>query len=171
MRACHAHVPKQHLLLFLSLSPVSLSLKGFLGTYATDDFDLLILCTVYILIMNGLSLVPFPVALVVDLREIEGRTPPVQDTLKPPKPPELPSTYLTEALLPLKPPGDKDHHQISVAFSCKYIVGFPVRKAYPANASSSAVIKPIFDVILLNSPLHFKLGPVPPVFPLVLTNL
>ena len=76
MRACHAHVLNPHLL-FFSLSPVCLSLEGFLGTSATDDFDLLILCPVYILIMNGLSLVPFPVALVVDLREIEGRSPKV----------------------------------------------------------------------------------------------
>ena len=76
MRACHAHVLNPHLL-FFSLSPVSLSLEGFLGTYATDDFDLFNLRLVYILIMNGELLVPFPVTLVVDLREIEGRTPPV----------------------------------------------------------------------------------------------
>ena len=50
MRACHAHVSKHHLF-FLSLSPVCLSLEGFLGTSATDDFDLLILCLVYILII------------------------------------------------------------------------------------------------------------------------
>ena len=74
MHACHAHVLNPHLL-FFSLSLVSLSLEGFLGTSATDDFDLFYLRPVYILIMNGLSLVPFPVALVVDLREIEGRTP------------------------------------------------------------------------------------------------
>ena len=48
---------------------------------------------------------------------------------------------------------------------------FPVPAAYPANANSSAVIKPTFEFILLNSPLHFKLGPVPPALPLVLTNL
>ena len=84
MRACHAHVSKHHLF-YLSLSPVSLSLEGFLGTSATDDFDLFYLCPVYILIMNGLSLVPFPVALVVDLREIEGRTPPASSTLPSPK--------------------------------------------------------------------------------------
>ena len=76
MRACHAHVLNPHLL-FFSLSPVSLSLEGFLGTPATDDFDLLILCPVYILIMNGELLVPFPVTLVEGLREIEGRTPQV----------------------------------------------------------------------------------------------
>ena len=76
MRACHAHVLNPHLL-FFSLSPVSLSLEGFLGTSATDDFDLIILRLVYILIMNGELLVPSPVALVVDLREIEGRTPSV----------------------------------------------------------------------------------------------
>ena len=68
------NVPKPHLF-FFSLSPISFSLEGFLGTYATDDFDLLILRPVYILIMYGASLVPFPVTLVVDLREIEGRTP------------------------------------------------------------------------------------------------
>ena len=68
------NVPKPHLF-FLSLSPVCLPSNGFSKAFATDDFDLLILCPVYILIMNGLSLVPFPVALVVDLREIEGRTP------------------------------------------------------------------------------------------------
>ena len=77
----HARLPRtrsQNLYFhYLSLSPVCLSLEGFLGTHATDDFDLLILHPVYILIMNGLSLVPFPVALVVDLREIEGRTPSV----------------------------------------------------------------------------------------------
>ena len=49
--------------------------KGFSKASATDDFDLLIHRLVYIFIMNGLSLVPFPVTLVVDLREIEGRTP------------------------------------------------------------------------------------------------
>ena len=74
MRACHAHVQIQ-LLLFFYLSPVSLSLEGFLGTSATDDIDLVILRLVYILIMNGELLVPSPVTLVVDLREIEGRTP------------------------------------------------------------------------------------------------
>ena len=74
MRACHAHVLNPHLL-FFSLSLVSLSLEGILGTSATDDFDLFNLCLVYILIMNGELLVPSPVTLVVDLREIEGRTP------------------------------------------------------------------------------------------------
>ena len=74
MRACHAHVLNLHIL-FFSLSLVSLSLEGFLGTYATDDFDLIILRPVYILIMYGVLLVPSPVTLVVDLREIEGRTP------------------------------------------------------------------------------------------------
>ena len=80
MRACHAHVLNPHLL-FFSLSPVSLSLEGFLGTSATDDFDLIILRLVYILIMNGELLVPSPVTLVVDLREIKGRTPKVPFTL------------------------------------------------------------------------------------------
>ena len=80
MRACHAHVSK-HLLFYLSLSPVSLSLEGFLGTSATDDFDLFNLRLVYILIMYGVLLVPSPVTLVVDLREIEGRTPLVLITL------------------------------------------------------------------------------------------
>ena len=74
MRACHAHVLNPNLL-FFSLSLVSLSLEGFLGTSATDDFDLLIHRLVYIFIMNGELLVPSPVTLVVDLREIEGRTP------------------------------------------------------------------------------------------------
>ena len=50
MRACHAHVLNPHLL-FFSLSPVSLSLEGFLGPSATDDFDLIILLHVYILII------------------------------------------------------------------------------------------------------------------------
>ena len=36
---------------YLSLSPVSLSLEGFLGTSATDDFDLLIHRLVYIFII------------------------------------------------------------------------------------------------------------------------
>ena len=89
MRACHAHVLNPHLL-FFSLSPVGLSLEGFLGTPATDDFDLLILCPVYILIMNGELLVPFPVTLVVDLREIEGRSPPVKPTSPPSKTPPAP---------------------------------------------------------------------------------
>ena len=80
MRACHAHVLNPHLL-FFSLSLVSLSLEGFLGTSATDDFDLFNLRLVYILIMYGELLVPFPVTLVVDLREIEGRTPRVLSTL------------------------------------------------------------------------------------------
>ena len=80
MRACHAHVLNPHLL-FFSLSLVSLSLEGFLGTSATDDFDLFNLCLVYILIMYGVLLVPSPVTLVVDLREIKGRTPPVLCTL------------------------------------------------------------------------------------------
>ena len=74
MRACHAHVLNPHLL-FFSLSLVSLSLERILGTSATDDFDLFNLCLVYILIMYGVLLVPSPVMLVVDLREIEGRTP------------------------------------------------------------------------------------------------
>ena len=84
MRACHAHVLNPHLL-FFSLSPVSLSLEGFLGTSATDDFDLIILRLVYILIMNGELLVPSPVTLVVDLREIKGRTPSAETTLWTPK--------------------------------------------------------------------------------------
>ena len=50
----HARLPrtrtKSHLL-FFSLSLVSLSLEGFLGTSATDDFDLIILRPVYILII------------------------------------------------------------------------------------------------------------------------
>ena len=79
MRACHAHVSKHHFF-FLSLSLVILSLEGFLGTSATDDFDLIILRPVYILIMNGELLVPSPVTLVVDLREIEGRSPPALRT-------------------------------------------------------------------------------------------
>ena len=54
------NVPKPHLF-FLSLSPVCLPLEGFLGTSATDDFDLIILRLVYIFIMNGELLVPFPV--------------------------------------------------------------------------------------------------------------
>ena len=74
MRACHAHVLNPHLL-FFSLSPVGLSLEGFLGTPATDDFDLLIHRLVYIFIMNGELLVPSPVTLVEGLIEIEGRTP------------------------------------------------------------------------------------------------
>ena len=82
MRTCHAHVLNPHLL-FFSLSPISLSLEGFLGTSATDDFDLLILRSVYILIMYGELLVPSPVTLVVDLREIEGRTPRVRFTSLP----------------------------------------------------------------------------------------
>ena len=108
MRACHAHVLNPHLL-FFSLSPVSLSLEGFLGTSATDDFDLLILRLVYILIMNGELLVPSPVTLVVDLREIKGRSPLARFTLLPPKPPLLPRTFQTIARLPAKVPGDKDH--------------------------------------------------------------
>ena len=89
MRACHAHVSKHHLF-YLSLSPVSLSLEGFLGTSATDDFDLLILHPVYILIMYGVLLVPSPVTLVVDLRKIEGRTPLALSTSMLPKEPEPP---------------------------------------------------------------------------------
>ena len=50
-------------------------LKGFAKAFATDDFDLIILRLVYILIMYGVLLVPFPVTLVEGLREIEGRTP------------------------------------------------------------------------------------------------
>ena len=89
MRACHAHVSKHHLF-YLSLSPVSLSLEGFLGTSATDDFDLLIHRLVYIFIMNGELLVPSPVTLVVDLREIEGRSPLAPFTKLLSKPPLLP---------------------------------------------------------------------------------
>ena len=96
MRACHAHVLNPHLL-FFSLSPISLSLEGFLGTSATDDFDLLILRLVYILIMYGELLVPSPVTLVVDLREIEGRTPSAPPTLLLPKKPLLPLTLQTRA--------------------------------------------------------------------------
>ena len=80
----HARLPRTRTkspLTIFSLSPISLSLEGFLGTYATDDFDLLILRPVYILIMYGELLVPSPVTLVVDLREIEGRSPPVPSTL------------------------------------------------------------------------------------------
>ena len=66
------NIPKPHLF-FLSLSPVCLPSNGFSKALATDDFDLLILRPVYILIMNGELLVPSPVTLVVDLREIEGR--------------------------------------------------------------------------------------------------
>ena len=51
--------------------------KGFSKASATDDFDLFYLRPVYILIMYGELLVPSPVTLVVDLREIEGRTAPV----------------------------------------------------------------------------------------------
>ena len=83
------NVPKPHLF-FLSLSPVSLSLEGILGTSATDDFDLFNLCLVYILIMYGVLLVPSPVTLVVDLREIEGRTPLAKITLLLSKMPLLP---------------------------------------------------------------------------------
>ena len=108
MRACHAHVLNPHLL-FFSLSLVSLSLEGFLGTSATDNFDLFNLRLVYILIMYGVLLVPSPVTLVVDLREIEGRTPPVLPTLRPPKPPLLPLTSQTRAPPPRKRLGDKDH--------------------------------------------------------------
>ena len=99
MRACHAHVLNPHLL-FFSLSLVSLSLEGILGTSATDDFDLFNLRLVYILIMNGELLVPSPVTLVVDLREIEGRTALVLPTLRWPKTPLLPPTIQTRALLP-----------------------------------------------------------------------
>ena len=56
--------------------------KGFSKASATDDFDLLILRPVYILIMYGVLLVPSPVTLVVDLREIEGRTLLVPDMSK-----------------------------------------------------------------------------------------
>ena len=84
----HARLPRTRTkspLTFFSLSLVSLSLEGFLGTSATDDIDLVILRLVYILIMNGELLVPSPVTLVVDLREIEGRTPPAPFTLLKPK--------------------------------------------------------------------------------------
>ena len=37
MRACHAHVLNPHLL-FFSLSPVGLSLEGFLGTYIDQRY-------------------------------------------------------------------------------------------------------------------------------------
>ena len=37
MRACHAHVLNPHLL-FFSLSPISLSLEGFLGTYIDQRY-------------------------------------------------------------------------------------------------------------------------------------
>ena len=95
MRACHAHVLNPHLL-FFSLSLVSLSLEGILGTSATDDFDLFNLRLVYILIMNGELLVPFPVTLVKGLREIEGRRPRAISTLLLPI---LPLTRQTRARL------------------------------------------------------------------------
>ena len=111
MRACHAHVLNLHLLFFylsrLSVCPS----KGFSKAFATDDFDLLIFRLVYIFIMNGELLVPSPVTLVVDLRKIEGRTPPALTTLRLPKLPLLPFTFQTLALLPLKLLGDKDLHQ------------------------------------------------------------
>ena len=74
MRACHAHVLNPHLLFFLSHLSVCPS-KVFSKAPANDDFDLFNLRIVYILIMNGVLLVPFPVTLVEGLREIEGRTP------------------------------------------------------------------------------------------------
>ena len=77
----HARLPRTRTkttLTIIYLSRLSVgSSKGFSKASATDDFDLLILRPVYILIMNGELLVPFPVALVVDLREIKGRTPKV----------------------------------------------------------------------------------------------
>ena len=79
--ALATHTSKTHYFYFLSISPVSLSLEGFLGTPATDDFDLLIHRLVYIFIMNGELLVPSPVTLVVDLREIKGRSPLVPLTM------------------------------------------------------------------------------------------
>ena len=75
MRACHALVPKTSTFItYLSRMSVCPS-KGFPKAFVPDDFDLIILCPVYILIMYGELLVPSPVTLVVDLREIEGRTP------------------------------------------------------------------------------------------------
>ena len=101
MRACHAHVLNPHLL-FFSLSLVSLSLEGFLGTSATDDFDLFNLRLVYILIMYGELLVPSPVTLIEDIRKIEGRTPRVMYTMSSSKLPLLPLTFQTLALMPEK---------------------------------------------------------------------
>ena len=74
MRACHAHVLNPTYYFFLSRLSVCPS-KGFSKASATDDFDLIILRPVYILIMYGVLLVPSPVTLVKGLREIEGRTP------------------------------------------------------------------------------------------------
>ena len=62
------------IIIYLSRMSVCPS-KVFSKASATDDFDLLISRLVYIFIMNGELLVPSPVTLVVDLREIEGRTP------------------------------------------------------------------------------------------------
>ena len=121
--------------------------------------------------MYGFSLVPFPVTLVEGLRKIEGRTAQMLFTLLLKMLLMPPETNQAIAKSPLKPIGDKDHQLSPVAFSCKYVVVFCNPNAYPAYASSSAVIKPTFEFILFSSPLHFKLGPVPPAPPLVLINL
>ena len=103
MHACHAHVQKPTTFIFylsrLSVCPS----KGFSKASATDDFDLLIHRLVYILIMNGELLVPSPVTLVVDLREIEGRSPSALPTSLRPKSaksPKLPKTRQTRAMPP-----------------------------------------------------------------------
>ena len=74
MRACHAHVQIQ-LLLFFYLSPVILSLEGFLKGICDSRFRPFNSSPCYETILYGELLVPSPVTLVVDLREIEGRTP------------------------------------------------------------------------------------------------
>ena len=75
MRACHAHVQNPLLLFFIYLACLFVPQNVFSKTSATDDFDLIIHRPVYIFIMNGELMVPFPVTLVVDLREIKGRSP------------------------------------------------------------------------------------------------
>ena len=95
----HARLPRTRTkttLTIIYLSRLSVgSSKGFSKTSATDDFDLLILRPVYILIMYGELLVPSPVALVVDLREIEGRSPMAAFTPSLYKEPSLPPTFQT----------------------------------------------------------------------------
>ena len=75
----HARLPrtrtKSPLIRFSSLACQFVPRKGFSKASATDDFDLIILRLVYILIMYGELLVPSPVTLVKGLREIEGRSP------------------------------------------------------------------------------------------------
>lgn len=81
MRASHAHVHQNLPTIFFSSRLSVCPSKGFSKAFATHNLYLLVFRPVYMLILYGLSLLPFPVTLVEGLREIEGRAPLAMSTL------------------------------------------------------------------------------------------